>query len=146
MDSNLTQRKRGLEEKIPDIKKTLSMVEFLRDRRVRHRKYTKALGGDVHFVAPPTFSILFRATDCLINCLFSLRRSFRKGAKQQQDQAQAALMILTMTNSRTRMNTGRTTVASPYRSRRPLSSRTRSTRRPSSTKRTLCIYGSGYTF
>ncbi|KAI0297981.1 prefoldin subunit, partial [Russula brevipes] len=33
MDSNLTQRRRGLEEKIPDIKKTLSMVEFLRDRR-----------------------------------------------------------------------------------------------------------------
>jgi hypothetical protein len=35
MDSNLTQRRRGLEEKIPDIKKTLNMVEFLRDRRVR---------------------------------------------------------------------------------------------------------------
>lgn len=35
MDSNLTQRRRGLEEKIPEIKKTLSMVEFLRDRRVR---------------------------------------------------------------------------------------------------------------
>ena len=35
MDSNLTQRKRGLEEKIPDIRKTLNMVEFLRDRRVR---------------------------------------------------------------------------------------------------------------
>jgi hypothetical protein len=34
MDSNLTQRRRGLEEKIPEIKKTLSMVEFLRDRRV----------------------------------------------------------------------------------------------------------------
>jgi len=33
MDSNLTQRRRGLEDKIPDIKKTLSMVEFLRDRR-----------------------------------------------------------------------------------------------------------------
>jgi hypothetical protein len=35
MDSNLTQRRCGLEEKIPDIKKTLTMVEFLRDRRVR---------------------------------------------------------------------------------------------------------------
>jgi hypothetical protein len=35
MDSNLAQRRRGLEEKIPDIKKTLSMVEFLSDRRVR---------------------------------------------------------------------------------------------------------------
>ncbi|KAH9068109.1 prefoldin subunit [Lactarius deliciosus] len=33
MDSNLAQRRRGLEEKIPDIKKTLSMVEFLRDRQ-----------------------------------------------------------------------------------------------------------------
>ncbi|KAL0068240.1 hypothetical protein AAF712_004625 [Marasmius tenuissimus] len=33
MDANLTQRRQGLEEKIPDIKKTLSMVEFLRDRR-----------------------------------------------------------------------------------------------------------------
>ncbi|KAH9964868.1 prefoldin subunit [Russula dissimulans] len=33
MDSNLTQRRRGLEEKIPDIKKTLSMVEFLHHRR-----------------------------------------------------------------------------------------------------------------
>ncbi|KAH7911871.1 Prefoldin subunit 3 [Hygrophoropsis aurantiaca] len=33
MDANLTQRRRSLEEKIPDIKKTLSMVEFLRDRR-----------------------------------------------------------------------------------------------------------------
>ena len=36
MDSNLTQRKRGLEEKIPDIRKTLSMVEYLSDRRVRY--------------------------------------------------------------------------------------------------------------
>ncbi|KAI0298965.1 Prefoldin subunit-domain-containing protein [Multifurca ochricompacta] len=37
MDTNLTQRRRGLEEKIPDIKKTLSMVEFLRDRREGRR-------------------------------------------------------------------------------------------------------------
>ena len=34
MDQNLAQRRRGLEEKIPDIKKTLSMVEFLQERRV----------------------------------------------------------------------------------------------------------------
>ena len=34
MDSNLTQRRAGLEQKIPDIKKTLSMVEYIRDRRV----------------------------------------------------------------------------------------------------------------
>ncbi|KAF9805959.1 hypothetical protein IEO21_08871 [Rhodonia placenta] len=33
MDHNLAQRRRGLEEKIPDIKKTLSMVEFLQERR-----------------------------------------------------------------------------------------------------------------
>ncbi|KAF5381863.1 hypothetical protein D9757_008342 [Collybiopsis confluens] len=33
MDSNLTQRRLGLEEKIPDIRKTLSMVEFLQKRR-----------------------------------------------------------------------------------------------------------------
>jgi hypothetical protein len=34
MDSNLSQRRQGLEEKIPDIKKTLTMVEYLRERRV----------------------------------------------------------------------------------------------------------------
>ncbi|KAI0789260.1 Prefoldin subunit 3 [Abortiporus biennis] len=33
MDHNLTQRRRTLEDKIPDIKKTLSMVEFLQERR-----------------------------------------------------------------------------------------------------------------
>jgi len=38
MDSNLTQRRRGLEEKIPDIKRTLSMVEYLHDRRERKDK------------------------------------------------------------------------------------------------------------
>ena len=37
MDHNLTQRRRGLEDKIPDIKKTLAMVEFLQERRVRVR-------------------------------------------------------------------------------------------------------------
>ncbi|KAI0641040.1 Prefoldin subunit 3 [Trametes meyenii] len=41
MDHNLTQRRRGLEEKIPDIKKTLSMVEFLEERRAG-----KAVVGD----------------------------------------------------------------------------------------------------
>jgi uncharacterized protein YPO0396 len=34
MDANLTQRRRSLEEKIPDIRKTLHMVEFLQERRV----------------------------------------------------------------------------------------------------------------
>ena len=45
MDSNLTQRRRGLEEKIPDIKKTLNMVEFLHDRRVRDIHEKKGVGG-----------------------------------------------------------------------------------------------------
>jgi hypothetical protein len=35
MDSNLAQRRRSLEEKIPDIKKTLDMVVYLHERRVR---------------------------------------------------------------------------------------------------------------
>jgi hypothetical protein len=34
MDSSLTQRRASLEEKIPDIKKTLDMVEYLQERRV----------------------------------------------------------------------------------------------------------------
>ncbi|KAJ6573815.1 Prefoldin subunit 3, partial [Mycena vulgaris] len=34
MDNNLAQRRAGLEDKIPDIKKTLMMVEFLQERRV----------------------------------------------------------------------------------------------------------------
>lgn len=33
MDSNLAQRRKGLEDKIPDIKKTLGMVEFLAERK-----------------------------------------------------------------------------------------------------------------
>ncbi|KAF8731580.1 hypothetical protein AX14_004652 [Amanita brunnescens Koide BX004] len=33
MDSNLTQRRQSLEEKIPDIKKTLDMVEYLKERK-----------------------------------------------------------------------------------------------------------------
>jgi len=33
MESNLSQRRRGLEEKIPDITKTLDMVKFLQSRR-----------------------------------------------------------------------------------------------------------------
>ena len=34
MEHNLTQRKASLTEKIPDIKKTLQMVEFLKEQRV----------------------------------------------------------------------------------------------------------------
>ncbi|KAJ6569462.1 Prefoldin subunit-domain-containing protein [Mycena capillaripes] len=33
MDNNLAQRRAGLEDKIPDIKKTLMMVDFLQERR-----------------------------------------------------------------------------------------------------------------
>ena len=32
MDSSLTQRRASLEEKIPDIRKTLDMVEYLREK------------------------------------------------------------------------------------------------------------------
>ncbi|KAN0136551.1 Prefoldin subunit domain containing protein [Lactarius tabidus] len=46
MDSNLTQRRRGLEDKIPEIKKTLSMVEFLHDRRDGKRAPTEGDGDD----------------------------------------------------------------------------------------------------
>jgi len=34
MESNLGQRRKGLEEKIPDMKKTLEMVTFLKERKV----------------------------------------------------------------------------------------------------------------
>ena len=39
MEQTLTQRKASLEEKIPDIKKTLSMVEYLQERKVNILKY-----------------------------------------------------------------------------------------------------------
>ncbi|KAI9061800.1 Prefoldin subunit 3 [Trametes sanguinea] len=45
MDQNLTQRRRGLEDKIPDIKKTLAMVEFLQERR-EGKKATSEDGDD----------------------------------------------------------------------------------------------------
>ncbi|KAG9034024.1 hypothetical protein FRB95_013895 [Tulasnella sp. JGI-2019a] len=38
MEMNLTQRKKGLLEKIPDIQKTLDMVEFLKKRREGKQK------------------------------------------------------------------------------------------------------------
>ncbi|EKM52463.1 uncharacterized protein PHACADRAFT_164399 [Phanerochaete carnosa HHB-10118-sp] len=41
MDHNLAQRRRSLEEKIPDIKKTLTMIEFLQERRVSEKKPLK---------------------------------------------------------------------------------------------------------
>lgn len=39
MELNLTQRRKGLEEKIPDIKKTLAMVQFLQERRVHYYQH-----------------------------------------------------------------------------------------------------------
>ncbi|KAJ6498115.1 Prefoldin subunit-domain-containing protein [Mycena vitilis] len=41
MDNNLAQRRAGLEDKIPDIKKTLMMVEFLQERREGKGKATE---------------------------------------------------------------------------------------------------------
>ncbi|OJA12469.1 hypothetical protein AZE42_10514 [Rhizopogon vesiculosus] len=38
MDANLTQRRKGLEDKIPDIRKTLNMVDFLQERRDGKKK------------------------------------------------------------------------------------------------------------
>ncbi|CAK5279801.1 unnamed protein product [Mycena citricolor] len=46
MDGNLTQRKAGLEEKIPDIKKTLLMVKYLHERREGKSKATDDEGED----------------------------------------------------------------------------------------------------
>ncbi|KAG6336750.1 hypothetical protein ID866_2355 [Astraeus odoratus] len=43
MDGSLTQKRKGLEDKIPDIKKTLHMVEFLHERREGKQK---AVGED----------------------------------------------------------------------------------------------------
>jgi hypothetical protein len=37
MESNLGQRRRGLEEKIPDMKNTLAVVEMLQQRKVSTR-------------------------------------------------------------------------------------------------------------
>lgn len=42
MDANLTQRRKGLEDKIPDIRKTLHMVEFLQEQRVSLLLLTRA--------------------------------------------------------------------------------------------------------
>jgi hypothetical protein len=38
MDANLQQRRASLTDKIPDIRKTLAMVDFLLERRVRARR------------------------------------------------------------------------------------------------------------
>ena len=121
MDSNLTQRRRGLEEKIPDIKKTLSMVEFLRDRRVRPMLPPISFSLSVFFPLPDKCSDAYS----------------RKGKEQRRRRAR---MMLTTS----RKNSMTTTVGSPRRLERHLNLPTRSTRRPSSKKRTLYTYGSGY--
>ena len=53
MDANLAQRRASLEEKIPDIKKTLDMVEYLQERRVR-------LNLDLDFAMALTLCFLCR--------------------------------------------------------------------------------------
>ncbi|EPS95605.1 Prefoldin subunit 3, partial [Fomitopsis schrenkii] len=47
MEQNLAQRRKGLEDKVPDIKKTLSMVEFLQERREGKEKAPDADGDDL---------------------------------------------------------------------------------------------------
>ncbi|KAJ7259655.1 Prefoldin subunit-domain-containing protein [Mycena rebaudengoi] len=47
MDTNLAQRRAGLEDKIPDIRKTLVMVEFLHERREGKGKAADADDDDL---------------------------------------------------------------------------------------------------
>ncbi|KAF9039964.1 prefoldin subunit [Panaeolus papilionaceus] len=47
MESNMTQRRTSLEEKIPDIKKTLDMVEYLQERREGKQKLGDADDDDL---------------------------------------------------------------------------------------------------
>ena len=98
MDGNLTQRRRGLEEKIPDIRKTLSMVEHLRDRRVRHWVWAA-----YHRLSPPLppslFFLLARArlfidpTTFVCDAPFPSRRKGKIG--QRRIRAQAMMMTTT---------------------------------------------------
>jgi hypothetical protein len=61
MEANLGQRRKGLEEKIPDIKKTLTMVELLKSRKVSSVNTTRAFD----LSDPPPFSgqRFLRSTD-----------------------------------------------------------------------------------
>ncbi|KZT00239.1 Prefoldin subunit 3 [Laetiporus sulphureus 93-53] len=73
MDHNLAQRRRGLEEKIPDIKKTLSMVEYLQERREGASKgdgdeeldEDNELSGDVHGEQKKPMRTTFELNDTL---------------------------------------------------------------------------------
>jgi hypothetical protein len=61
MEANLGQRRKGLEEKIPDIKKTLTMVELLKSRKVCSINTTRAFD----LSDPPPFAgqRFLRSTD-----------------------------------------------------------------------------------
>lgn len=45
MEANTQRRKAGLDEKIPDIKKTLETVCFLKTRKVGQHALQKSAGG-----------------------------------------------------------------------------------------------------
>ena len=57
MDANLTQRRRGLEEKIPDIRKTLNMVKYLNERRVSEFVYSIGDFSDLLIFRLPSICI-----------------------------------------------------------------------------------------
>jgi len=46
MENNLGQRRKGLEEKIPDMRKTLEMVTFLKERKVCLIYGTRRMNAD----------------------------------------------------------------------------------------------------
>ena len=60
MDANLAQRRRGLEEKIPDIRKTLNMVEYLNERRVSEFVYFIGGVSDLLILHPPPLQLAIR--------------------------------------------------------------------------------------
>ncbi|GJJ13999.1 hypothetical protein Clacol_008256 [Clathrus columnatus] len=67
MELNMTQRRKGLEEKIPDIKKTLTMVEFLQERRqgkVRDNSEDD-LDDDLDDETPKALTTTFELNDTL---------------------------------------------------------------------------------
>ncbi|KAI9457850.1 Prefoldin subunit 3, partial [Boletus coccyginus] len=68
MDANLTQRRRSLEDKIPDIKKTLHMVEFLQETREGKQKAdddTDELDDEDKEVAKKPLTTTFELNDTL---------------------------------------------------------------------------------
>ncbi|KAG6377768.1 Prefoldin subunit-domain-containing protein [Boletus reticuloceps] len=67
MDANLTQRRRSLEDKIPDIKKTLYMVEFLERREGKQKadEDTDELDDEGEEVAKKPLTTTFELNDTL---------------------------------------------------------------------------------